>query len=83
MAGVMAHSGFGDMTIIRPSEGISIVVPASQIVRRGKRAGQLKKDVSSKLNDLSVENVTELNKKRGIVFEKVNSELILAGGIRI
>jgi hypothetical protein len=83
MSGVMAHTGFGDVTIIRASEGISIIVPQNQIVRRGKRAGQLKKNVATKLNDLSLENLTELNKRRGIVFNKVDSNLVLAGGIRI
>jgi hypothetical protein len=86
LAGVMAHQKFGDVVIDRPSEGVCIYIPQNQIVRRGRRAGQPKKNVAARLNcELTEENIMALRKDHVIVLDKAsaNMTLNLDGGVAV
>ena len=56
MFSVMANAGFGETTIYRP-DGAIIVVPQAQM---NKTTGTVKKTVARRLNDLTPENIREL-----------------------
>ncbi len=59
MHSVMAHSGFGGITIYRP-DGAIIVIPQNQI---SKTTGRPRKVIQSKLEELTRENIALLESK--------------------
>lgn len=56
---VMAHHGFGEMTIYRP-DGAIIVLPQNQI---SKTTGRPRKAIQGKLEELTRENIAFLESK--------------------
>ena len=56
---VMAHHGFGEMTIYRP-DGAIIVIPQNQI---SKTTGRPRKAIQGKLKELTRENIALLESK--------------------
>ena len=56
---IMAHGGFGEMTIYRP-DGAVIVIPQNQIA---KTTGRPRKAIQRKLEELTRENIEMLESK--------------------
>lgn len=59
---IMANSGFGKMILIFPMEGYQIEVVVPQACIR-KDTGQLKKQITKYLAELTRENIQNLEKK--------------------
>lgn len=56
---VMAHHGFGEMTVHRP-DGVIIVIPQNQIA---KTTGRPRKAIQRKMEELTRENIEMLESK--------------------
>lgn len=64
MFSVMAHSGFGAMTIYRP-DGITVQIPQNQITNHGL----VKKAVKKQIGDtITIEHAQKLAKKGVILY---------------
>lgn len=74
LEGIMSHTSFSHCVIDRPSEGVMILVPKEQIIQTGPRSGQIKKRVATRIDELTKENILELEKAQVIVQVTANQQ---------